>query len=123
MEPEKKIEKRVEVKERPLGGTKMVEETEVQAERPSTASQPSRTESVARKGGEAVGSGLKKVSRVLGEFASGVSKELKPRKTPEEEQAQRTEYRAEQGERMEEAPRTEVTEKEKIERKVTTERK
>ena len=122
MEQEKKYEKKVEVKERPLGGTKRVEEIEMQAEQPSTASQQSRGESMARKSGEAVGSGLKKVSSVLGEFAAGVSKEIRPRKSPREEEAQRTEYRSEQGEQAE-ASQTEVTEKEKIERKVTTERK
>jgi hypothetical protein len=39
---------------------------------------------VARKSGEAVGSGLRKISKVPREFAAGVSKELRPRKSSSE---------------------------------------
>ena len=121
MVEEKKYEKKVEVMEKPLGGTKRVEETEQQvSEQPSAAAQPGRAENVASKSGESIGRGLKKVASVVGEFAAGVSKEVKPGETPTqgEQQAQQTEQRSEQTERTQEAPQGKVVEKEKTEKKV-----
>lgn len=118
MEEEKRYEKKVEVNEKPLSGTKRVEETEVKiGEQRSAAAAPSRSERMARKSGEIVGSGLRKVSSVVGEFASGFSKEIKPRKSPKEEaKASQTVSRSEQSEKAEEAHQIEVTEKERIEK-------
>lgn len=120
MVEEKKSEKKVEVKEKPLGGTE-VEKTEKQqvSEQPSTTTQ-ARAENAASKGGETIGKGLKKVASVVGEFTAGVSKEMKPSQPPKQgEQAQQTEYRSEETERTKEAAPGKVVEKEK---KVTKEK-
>jgi len=116
MEQERRYEKNVEVKETQFGAAKRGEEAEVQARQPSTAAYSSRGEHVARKSGEAVGSGLRKISKVLGEFAAGVSKELRPRKSSSE-----GERRIEQRTERAEASPTEVTEKERIESRATRE--
>jgi hypothetical protein len=128
MVQEEKEEKRVVAKEKPLGGTKVVEQTEVQQvkEQPSTTAQPGRAENVAGKSGEVVGKGLKKVASVVGEFTSGLSKEMKSHEHHKQggvQEARPAEYRSEQREQTGEAPRTEVTKKETIEKKVTEENK
>lgn len=128
MAEEEKIEKKVAVKEKPLGGTEVAKETKTQQvkEQPSTTAQPSQTGKVAGKSGEVIGSGLKKVGKVLGEFTAGVSKEMKtdepPKQAEQEVQgAQRTVERSEQREQTQETPQAKVTEKEKVEKKVTKE--
>jgi hypothetical protein len=123
MVEEEKSEKKVAVKEKPLSGTKVVEETETQraAEQPSDAS--GRVENMASKSGAAIGTGLKKVGKVIEEFTAGVSKEMKPSEKGEKvQEARKTEYRSEQRERTEDAPQAKVTEKEKVEKKVTKEK-
>jgi hypothetical protein len=122
MAEEERYEKKVEVKEQPLGGTKKVEETEQRvSEEPSTIDQPSRAENVARRSGKVFGKGIKKVACVVKEFMAGVSEELKSGGSPKhgEQCIQQTEYRAEQ---TQETPQGKVVEKEKAEKKVTKEK-
>lgn len=95
---EEKYEEKVEVKEKPLGGTKVMEEIELEvSEQPSTTAQIGRAENAASKGGEAVGRAKKKIARVLEDFTAGVSRELKANVPPmqREQEAQQTEYRSE----------------------------
>jgi hypothetical protein len=128
MVQEEKEEKKVVAKEKPLGGTNVVEQTEVQQvkEQPPTAAHRGRAEIVAGKSGEVIGAGLKKASRVIGEFTSGLSKEMKSHEHHKQggvQEARQAEYRSEQREQTEEAPRTEVTKKETVEKKATKENK
>jgi hypothetical protein len=134
MQQEEKYEKKVEVKEKTLGGEKVVEETEHKVEgdlgedvkvrdvgeqateRSETASEPGRAESAANTSGEAIGRGLKKVSTVVGGFAAGVESGMKEGQVPKEEQQVK-----QQAQPTEEAPPTKVIEKEKVEKKVTKE--
>lgn len=119
MEQTEKVEKKVEVKEKPLGETKIEEKTVVQAsEQPDAAAQPGRAESMASKGGEAIGAGLKKVAGVIGEFTAGISKEMKagePQK-PGEQQAQ-VEEQSERIEQAKEPSQVSVTKEERTEKK------
>jgi hypothetical protein len=131
---EEKYEKKVEVKERPLGGEKVMETTEQKVEgdlgeetkvketgeqvteRSEDVNQPTRAESAASSGGEAIGRGLKKVSTVVGGFAAGVQSGMKEGQPTKEEQEVE-----QQTQQMEEAPKAKVIEKEKVETKVTKE--
>jgi len=116
MVEQESTEKTVEVKEKPFGPDE-VKETERVTER-STAAQRGRAEQMAGKSGEIIGAAVKKTSRVIKEFASGFSKQMKSSGTPKEGPAQRTEYRSEQT-RVQEASPAKVLEK--TEEKVTKE--
>lgn len=107
MVQEEMSEKKVEVKEKPLGGTK-VEETKTQVTAQPSTAQRGRAEKIAGKSGEVIGKVLKKTVNVASEFTAGFSKEWKSDKPPKKEG------------QVQETPKAEVTEKEKIE-KVTKE--